>query len=261
MKIHFQPRLTPVLIFCASLLLTVKVAGVWQGVVIVTGAEQANAQSAPQQAAPAAPPPKEAAPPAAAQTMANAAPEQPSGADLEVLQSLALRRDQLDQRAAELDMREKLLMATEDRIKERVEDLKKIEASIKSMIVQQDDKQAEEMAKLVKVYETMKPKEAATIFDSLDQKVLMSVVSKMATGKLAPVLAAMTPDKAKQLTVLLATRPTVPEIPEGIVSGPVPAGKPAAGQPTAATQSPQPARAPGLLQPLPPGAARQGTNG
>jgi flagellar motility protein MotE (MotC chaperone) len=261
MKILIQPRLSPVLIFCASLLLTVKVAGVWQGVVVVTGAERANAQSAPQQAAPAAPPPKEAPPPGAAQATANPASEPPSGADLEVLQSLSMRRDQLDQRAAELDTREKLLMAAEERIKGRVEDLKKIEASINALIDQQTVKNRDEMAKLVKVYETMKPADAAKIFNNLDKPVLLNVVSMMNTGKVAPILAAMDAGHAKDLTVELATRKVVPDsAPEGLAGAPLAsaAKSPMAG---AAPPSSAPARAPGLLQPLPPGTVRPGTSG
>ena len=50
----------------------------------------------------------------------------------------------------------------------------------------------------------MKAKDAAVIFNALDQDILVSVSSRMRTQALAGVLAAMDPEKARALTVLLA---------------------------------------------------------
>ncbi len=57
----------------------------------------------------------------------------------------------------------------------------------------------------MKVYEGMKPRDAATIFNDLDMNVLLGVVDRMKDRKAAPVLAAMQPDKARELTTKLAT--------------------------------------------------------
>ena len=56
----------------------------------------------------------------------------------------------------------------------------------------------------MKLYESMKPRDAATIFNDLDMKVLLGVVDRMKDAKAAPVLAAMQPDKARELTTKLA---------------------------------------------------------
>ncbi len=56
------------------------------------------------------------------------------------------------------------------------------------------------------MYETMKPKEAARVFDKLDLAVLVPVVNAMNPRKMAEVLAAMSPEAASKLTVELATR-------------------------------------------------------
>ncbi len=56
------------------------------------------------------------------------------------------------------------------------------------------------------MYEGMSPKEAARIFDKLDQTVLVDVASVMNPKKLAAVLAVMSPDAAQRLTVELAKR-------------------------------------------------------
>jgi flagellar motility protein MotE (MotC chaperone) len=57
---------------------------------------------------------------------------------------------------------------------------------------------------LVKVYETMKPRDAAAIFNDLDMPVLLQVVDRMKEAKAAPVMAAMQPDKAREVTKKLA---------------------------------------------------------
>ena len=57
---------------------------------------------------------------------------------------------------------------------------------------------------LVKVYETMKPREAAAIFNDLAMPVLISVLDRMKETKAAAVLAAMAPDRARDVTTQLA---------------------------------------------------------
>jgi flagellar motility protein MotE (MotC chaperone) len=69
---------------------------------------------------------------------------------------------------------------------------------------------------LVKVYEAMKPRDAATIFNDLETPVLLQVVDRMKEAKTAPVLAAMQPDKARDLTAKLAQMRTQRDTPAGI---------------------------------------------
>jgi flagellar motility protein MotE (MotC chaperone) len=50
----------------------------------------------------------------------------------------------------------------------------------------------------------MRPRDAATIFNDLDEPVLLNVLDRMKDSKAAPVLAAMKPDKARDITAKLA---------------------------------------------------------
>ena len=56
----------------------------------------------------------------------------------------------------------------------------------------------------MKLYETMKPRDAATIFNDLDLTVLLQVLDRMKEAKSAMVLAAMQPERARQVTERLA---------------------------------------------------------
>lgn len=131
--------------------------------------------------------------------------------ELEVLQSLAKRRQTLEQRGEELRLRENLMAATEKRVEEKIAKLKSLEGQIKKLLRQHDKERAEQLASLVKVYEKMKPKDAARIFEQLEMDILLQVTGRMKESKMAPVLAAMDPEKAKELTVELATQKRLPD--------------------------------------------------
>ena len=62
----------------------------------------------------------------------------------------------------------------------------------------------------MKIYEAMKPKEAARIVEKLDMPVLLDVVERMKERKASAVLAKMDPAKAKSVTLELAQRRDLP---------------------------------------------------
>jgi flagellar motility protein MotE (MotC chaperone) len=98
----------------------------------------------------------------------------------------------------------------EQRVEQKLADLAKINGEIEALVHQVNGQQAAQIDSLVKIYETMKPKEAARIFEELDMPVLLGVVERMKECKTAPILAAMDPAKAKELTMQLADRRQIP---------------------------------------------------
>jgi len=132
-------------------------------------------------------------------------------AELEVLETLTQRREELADRAKALQVQEQVLAAAEQRIDEKIVKLKELEGRIKTLLKQHDDETERQLKSLVKVYENMKAKDAARIFEQLDMDILLDVTERMREAKMAPVLAAMNPEKAKSLTVELATRRRLPE--------------------------------------------------
>jgi len=151
-----------------------------------------------------------AAPSSSVQSLANRDPTTFTRAEIELLANLAQRREQLEQRAREIDLRESLLAAAEKRLDDRIAELKKLEASIKQIVQQYDQQEEKNLQGLVKVYENMKPKDAARIFESLEPNVLLGVAERMKEAKLAAVLADMSPQAAQDITVRLATRKQIP---------------------------------------------------
>lgn len=142
-------------------------------------------------------------------------PTQFSKSEIDVLQRLGERRQELEKRGRELDMRENLLSATEARIDDKIKELKKIEAAVGALLKQHDEQEDKQLASLVKIYEKMKPKDAARILEKLDMGVLLTVAERMREAKMASVMAYMDDSKAKALTMELATRRRLPEVSGG----------------------------------------------
>jgi flagellar motility protein MotE (MotC chaperone) len=130
----------------------------------------------------------------------------PSGAEREILQRLQQRREELDKRARELDIRENLVKAAEQRITAHLSEIKEVEGRIKTETVQKDQAEAGRFKSLVTMYESMKARDAAKIFDGLDMDVLIKVASSMNPRTMADVMAQMTPNIAQRLTVALASK-------------------------------------------------------
>jgi flagellar motility protein MotE (MotC chaperone) len=130
-----------------------------------------------------------------------------------LLARLAERRTELDRRDADLAMRTALLEAAEKRLDERTKELAALEAQVASLV---DEKQAAEEAgfrAVVTMYESMKPKDAAKIFDTLGTTVLVKVVRAMSPRKMSPILAAMSPEPAQKLTISLAATENTDVVP------------------------------------------------
>jgi flagellar motility protein MotE (MotC chaperone) len=125
-----------------------------------------------------------------------------SQADRALYEKLGERRETLDKRQRDLELRENMLKEAEARLQMRLDELKDIENRING----KGGEQRARLKDIVSMYETMNPKQAAQIFDKLDQTVLVDVAVAMKPSKLSAVMAVMTPDGAQRLTVELAKR-------------------------------------------------------
>jgi len=202
-------RLLPVFIAVAALVLAFKVNNIFMGV--ETMVQPAIAQDA----AETQPAQTQAAEPAAQPTNQRGGAIDPlmmSRSELDLLQDLSSRRVELDALTRELDTRERLLEATERRIDEKIVRLETLEARMAALVRSYEDNENTQLQSLVKVYETMKPKDAARIFARLGMDIQLEVATRMKEAKMAPIMAAMPAEAAEALTVELATRAVLPEL-------------------------------------------------
>ena len=215
-------RFLPVTIAVMAVLLasksTMLVRGMWPAVARAEAAEKpaehAAAEKAGAHKAPAekAPGEKVGAEKAGAEKKvadkpaAVAAPAEPAVTEGEraLLLDLRQRRTELDARAAALASQEAVMSATAKRLDGRVQELTTLQTRLEGLEKTRADRDEANWAGLVKLYETMKPRDAAVIFNDLDMPVLLGVVGRMKESRAAPVLAAMQPERARQITAALA---------------------------------------------------------
>jgi flagellar motility protein MotE (MotC chaperone) len=124
--------------------------------------------------------------------------------EIDLLQNLTKRRDALDAQEKDLTLKSKILEATEQRINGKLEEMKVLQAELAKVIAQYNQHQNDEIKSLVKIYENMKPGDAAAIFNELDMTILLEVIDKMSERKVAPILAGMDTKRARDVTQELA---------------------------------------------------------
>ncbi len=194
-KLTRHLRLLPAVIAVAGMLLAVKSVGFAIDARAAADGAQTQADVQP-------PPPADTKP---ADPVAEDS-ETASASEVDVLTSLSKRRAELDARAQDLANRQALLDAAEKRVDGKIADLKALETHIEDMLGQRDAAAQKQLDALVKTYSAMKPRDAARIFNTLDEHVLLSVAGEMKPDVLGAVLAAMSPEAAEKLTVKLANR-------------------------------------------------------
>ncbi len=130
---------------------------------------------------------------------------------MELFEDLSNRRKALEQREKEMNMREALLKAAEQELDQKYRELLSLREEIQALLETQSKQEEERIASLVKIYEGMKAKDAARIFNTLDTDVLLMVMGKMSERKSAPIIAAMNPDRARMITIMLAEQKALPD--------------------------------------------------
>ncbi len=134
-----------------------------------------------------------------------------SQVEIDLLQNLSQRRLELEKLEGEVKLKENMLKATEERLNAKFTDMKALKEELSRLLVGYEKEEDAKIKSLVKIYENMKPKDAARIFEQLDMPVLLLVADRMSERKIAPIFASMTPERAKQLTIELAESQKVKE--------------------------------------------------
>lgn len=254
MKLPRQIRLLPLLVGVATLAFAVRVGDVYTQAMALTAtahAEEKAAEKEPEKA----PEPSAATPPSDDKLVSKdekpapadpaKAPAKKEGAgdidlpgtdwqdasetDLdystvrkEIYQDLMQRRQALDAREKELAKRDALIKAAEGELDKKYQELTGIRSEIQDLLKKQSEEEQARINSLVKIYEGMKAKDAARIFNTLDMDVLLEVVSKMSERKSAPIIAEMDDERARSLTLFLAEQKKLPELPQNMGSSTAP---------------------------------------
>ena len=213
------PRLLPLIAVAIGGVLAVKALAGAQALPDLLAATRAHAEEAPRSAGrkpqPVAPAPAPIAAVAPAARPSPACVESPadlareagvSPGELQVLQNLGTRRGQLDDREKALDTQLQLLAAAETKVDAKLAAVTAVKAQIQALLGQADQQQAADVDRLTLVYQKMKPRDAAAVMATLDDRVRIPVAAKMKDAALAAILSQMPTLEAKKLTESLAQR-------------------------------------------------------
>lgn len=208
-----RPRLLPLAIVAMGGLFVVK-AGTLIGLPVGGAGTIGPARAADPVPAPARqvpppvgadrPSPTQQPPSSPAQVVPAAAPDPAAQAERALLEQLRARRTEIEAREQAVAAQEVMLQAAERRLARRVEELTALQQRLEGLDRARGEREEAGWRGLVRTYEAMRPRDAAAIFNELDMAVLVEILDRMGERKAAPVIGAMRPDQARQVTAELA---------------------------------------------------------
>jgi len=128
----------------------------------------------------------------------------------EVLQSLARERDLIAAQKEELESRRSELALAQEKLEIEKAALLELKATIEDLLARVKAAETEDLERLIGFYENMKPAEAARIMDDLDIEVTILVLGKMKPRVAAPILAKMSPVRARAVSKIILERSQLP---------------------------------------------------
>jgi flagellar motility protein MotE (MotC chaperone) len=121
-------------------------------------------------------------------------------------EELRVPKVKISDESRQVELRERLAEASERRIDTKLMELRNIQAQQKQQQTVKVQETNSQFASLVKLYEQMKPKDAARIFEKLDMPVQLAVATRMKEQRMAAIMTSMSPDSARALTMEMANQ-------------------------------------------------------
>ena len=138
-------------------------------------------------------------------------PEVPPELD-DIARELQRRRAEVLELEAGLALREAALRAAEADLSAEIDRLEAFQRQLEALVGEAEEEEEERLQQLVKMYESMRAKSAAAIFDRLEMPVILAVAKRMREARMAAILAAMNPDRARIVTSELARERELPRM-------------------------------------------------
>jgi hypothetical protein len=135
------------------------------------------------------------------------------GCDPRLLRAIDERSRQLDAWSSDLAARGRMLEVIEARASEQVQAMRAERSALEATLARVDSEAEAEISRLVKIYETMKPKDAARIFEAMPAEIAAGFVRRMAEQKSALVMGNLEATHAYAITLALASSGVPPAAP------------------------------------------------
>ncbi|MGJ8562351.1 MAG: MotE family protein [Alphaproteobacteria bacterium] len=170
------------------------------GILVLTRAAQVSSEVRPEQAVEPAHD--------TSQTLLSATPINAGGKCLtgETYEALSADLEHLEEREKEISIREKSLLAIETRLSGQLATVEDANSKLQGKIDSLKTVANDDLKHLVGMYQTMKPKQAATIFDSMDPNFAAGFLREMSSDKAGLIMANMDARKSYAISVIIAGR-------------------------------------------------------
>lgn len=117
-----------------------------------------------------------------------------------LLADIARRQKELDFREEDIRVREARLTGIKADLDARAAELKKTLAQIEASLKKLDEAGTERVKKLVKIFESMSPEDAAPRLEKLDQEIAVLILATISEKKAAKILAFIEPARSARLS-------------------------------------------------------------
>ncbi len=128
----------------------------------------------------------------------------------EVLQALSQERNLVEDQKRTLDTRESEVTLAREKLNIEKSALLELKGSIETLLKKVEAQQTDDLQRLIAFYQNMKPAEAATIMNELDIEVVIMVMGTMKPRAAAPIMAKMSPVRARAVSKIILERSKLP---------------------------------------------------
>ena len=123
-----------------------------------------------------------------------------------MLEAFQAREAKIEKQEAALRKRMQALRVAEEEMKKNLAALTQAEAELRETIALAETAAESDLDRLTKVYETMKPKQAAALFEEMDPEFAAGFLGRMRPDAAAAIMAGLSPEAAHTFSVVLAGR-------------------------------------------------------
>ncbi|AQS46941.1 hypothetical protein BMG03_03370 [Thioclava nitratireducens] len=128
----------------------------------------------------------------------------------ELLMSVRQERDLLAEQKKKLDARSAEIELAKQGLDTQSQHLTELKDKVTKLLDQVDKSHTADVDRLVSIYKNMKPAAAASIMNDLDIEVTVMVLATMNERDVAPIMAAMTPVRARAVSKIILERSKLP---------------------------------------------------
>jgi len=124
----------------------------------------------------------------------------------QLLDELQAREGRLEDRETALEDRMQALSLADREIDRKLEELAAAEDRLRRTLAIAETAAEDDIERLTRVYETMKPRQAAALFETMDARFAAGFLARMHPEAAAEIMAGLTPESAHMFSVVLAGR-------------------------------------------------------